>query len=157
MDDITLKGETTWNILKKNSKILIAAMKWPLPVAEKLAKDGCAVTLCTNAAMAGETLQLYTRNHYVGRLHKLGVAIRTHARLFGADGDTVYFQDTLSDEAILLEEIDTLILSLGHLAEDSLETELAALEVPTVAVGDCVVPRTAEEAVYEGLEAGWRI
>ena len=128
-----------------------------LGLAEKLVSEGCSVTLCTNAAMAGESLQLYTRNHYVGRLHKLGVAIKTHARLFGADGDTVYFQDTLCEEPIIMEGVDGLVLSMGNQAVNELEQELLETDIEFHSIGDCVVPRTAEEAVFEGLQIGWKI
>ncbi|MDA9008800.1 FAD-dependent oxidoreductase [Alphaproteobacteria bacterium] len=132
-----------------------------LGLAEQLASNGSSVTLCINAALAGETLQLYTRNHYVGRLHKLGVKIQTHARLFGADGDTVYFQDTLSEDPIIYDGIDTLVLSLGHQANNCLERQLDNMgndiDIEMHTIGDAVVPRTAEEAVFEGLELGWKI
>lgn len=154
---------TAWEVLEDRANVgtnvLIADWRadWiGLGLAERLARAGCAVTLCVNAAMAGETLQIYTRNHYVGRLHRLGVAIRTHARLFGVDEDSVYLQDTLTEEPIVEEGIDTLVLSLGHLAEDDLENKLTEAGIAHVAIGDCVAPRTAEEAVYEGLLAGWK-
>lgn len=155
---------TAWDVLEDRANVgtsvVIADWRadWTgLGLAERLARAGCAVTLCVNAALAGETLQLYTRNHYVGRLHKLGVTIRTHARLFGADGETAYFQDTLTGDPILMEGVDTLVLALGHVAEGGLEEELAGLGIETRMIGDCVVPRTAEEAVFEGLQAGWEI
>jgi len=155
---------TAWDVLEDKAKVgaSVVIADWrsdwiALGLAERLAGDGCSVTLCVNAAMVGETLQLYTRNHHVARLHKLGVTIRTHARLFGADGETVYFQDTLSEEPIVLEGIESLVLSLGHKADETLEAELTGLGVELRTIGDCVVPRTAEEAVYEGLVAGWDI
>jgi hypothetical protein len=36
----------------------------------------------------------------------------------------VYFQDTLSDDPVILDDVDTLVLSLGHRAADELEQEL---------------------------------
>jgi hypothetical protein len=107
--------------------------------------------------MAGETIENYTRNHYLGRLHNLNVKIHTHARLFGTDYPIVYFQDTLTDEPIVIDEIDTLVLSLGHSADQTLERELAGSNIELHSIGDCVAPRTAEEAVYEGLQIGWSI
>ncbi|MDA9009075.1 FAD-dependent oxidoreductase [Alphaproteobacteria bacterium] len=155
---------TAWDLLESRANVgpSVVIADWRadwigLGLAEQLASDGCSVTLCVNAALAGETLQLYTRNHYVGRLHKLGVKIRTHARLFGADGDTVYFQDTLSDEPIIMDNVDSLVLSMGHQADDTLENELSDLDLEVHIIGDAVVPRTAEEAVFEGLELGWKI
>lgn len=155
---------TAWDVLEERvnvgSRVVIADWRadWiGLGLAERLARAGCSLTLCVNAAMAGETLQIYTRNHYVGRLRRLGVTIRTHARLFGTDEDSVYLQDTLTEESVIEEGVDTLVLSLGHLAENELENKLIEAGVDCVAIGDCVAPRTAEEAVYEGLVAGWKI
>jgi len=155
---------TAWDVLEDRVNVGASAViaDWRadwigIGLAEQLAASGSSVTLCVNGTMAGETLQMYTRNHYVGRLHKLGVSIQTHARLFGIDDDTVFFQDTLSEEPILMEGVDTLVLALGHQAEDLLETQLELAGTELMTIGDCVVPRTAEEAVYEGLQAGWNI
>ena len=123
-------------------------------LAERLARDGCRVTLAVNAAMAGESLQIYTRNHYVARLYRLGVEIVPHARLYGSDAGTVYLQNTLTDEAMVIEGIDTLVLSLGQQAYNPLESGLLAAGIETRVIGDCLLPRTAEEAVYEGMMAG---
>ncbi len=153
-----------WDLLRSRANVgaSVAIADWRadwigLGLAEKLAKAGCRVRLCVNGAMAGETLQLYVRNHYVGRLHKLGVEIRTHLRLFGADSDTAYFQDTLTDEPVMLEGVDTLVLALGQVARDDLSAALHGSGREVIAIGDCKAPRSAEEAVYEGLVAGSRI
>ena len=128
-----------------------------LGLAEMLAEAGHRVRLVVNGAMAGELLQLYVRNHHVGRLRRLGVDIITHARLFGADDDVAYFQDTLTGEAIILEEMDSLVLSLGPVPHDDLGLGLEAAGRPFVRIGDCLAPRSAEEAVLEGLEAAWSL
>ncbi len=155
---------TAWQVLNEEVRVGAAVViadwraDWVgVGLAERLALSGSAVTLCTNAAMAGEFLQIYTRNHYVGRLHRLGVAIRTHARFFGVDGNTVFFQDTLTREPIVIDEIDTVVLSLGHSAVSVLGNELDNESFSVVSVGDCVTPRTAEEAIYEGFVAGNQI
>ncbi len=155
---------TAWQVLneevKVGSSVVIADWRadWiGVGLAERLAVLGSAVTLCTNAAMAGETLQLYTRNHYVGRLHKLGVTIRTHARFYGVDGDTAFFQDTLTQDPIVLENMNTVVLSLGHSAVSKLATTLHDSPFYIVSVGDCITPRTAEEAIFEGFMAGKNI
>lgn len=155
---------TAWEVLRGEARIgdSVAIADWRadwigLGLAERLASAGAKITLCTNAALAGETLQLYTRNHYVARLHKLGVRIRTHLRLFGTDNDTAYFQDTLTQEAVVQEGIDTLVLALGHQAVDEFSNAFAESSIELLAVGDCVAPRTAEEAIYEGFTVGLRI
>lgn len=155
---------TAWDVLsdKTNVGASVVIADWRadwigLGLAERLATAGSGVTLCTNAAMAGETLQLYTRNHYVGRLHKLGVTIRTHARFFGIDDDAAYFQDTLTRDPIVIEDVDTVVLALGHAANNHLWADLEELGIDIHRIGDCVSPRTAEEAVYEGFMAGRKV
>ncbi|MEM7293648.1 MAG: oxidoreductase, partial [Pseudomonadota bacterium] len=142
------------------SRVVIADWKgdWiGVGIAEKLAREGHDVRLYCNAALVGEALQTYTRNHYVGRLYKCGVEMHTHARLYGCDEDTVFFQNTLSNEAIVVEGVNSLVASLGYHSESALEEELRDAQIPTTAIGDCVVPRSAEEAIYEGLTVAMEI
>ncbi len=125
-----------------------------LGLAEKLARDGCRVRLLANGNMAGESIQKYIRDQWLGELHKLGVEVTTLARLHGADADTAYFQHTTSGEPIVCEGMETLVLSLGHAAVDGLLRGLGDFSGRVIGVGDCLAPRTAEEAVLEGLKAG---
>ncbi|MFL5258333.1 MAG: FAD-dependent oxidoreductase, partial [Hyphomicrobiales bacterium] len=110
-----------WQVLEGRvnvgSSVVIADWRadWiGIGLAEKLAREGCKVRLCVNGLMAGETVPWYVRDEAVGRLHKLGVEITPYARFFGADCNTVYMQHATSGEPIILEEIDTLVLSQGH-------------------------------------------
>ena len=125
-----------------------------LGLAEKLARDGCRVRLCSNGYMPGQTIQQYVRDHWLGVMHKLGVEIIPMVRLFGADADSVYLQHTTSGEPVICDEVDTLVTSMGHQSEDALFLELEDWEGEVHRIGDCLAPRTAEEAVLEGLKAG---
>lgn len=53
-------------------------------------------------------------------------------------------QTRQTDKGGIIESIETLVLSQGH-------------QVQVIGVGDCIAPRTAEVAVFEGLKAGWLI
>jgi len=124
-------------------------------VAEKLAREGCHVRLCVDGEQAGQNLQKYLRWHWSGELYRLGVEIIPYARLFGADSDTVYFQHSLSGEPIICEESDTLVIAQGHQPATSLEQELRAAQpdLELHLAGDCLSPRSAEEAIFEGMMA----
>ena len=80
-----------------------------------------------------------------------------YSRLFGADGNTVYLQHTANQEPIVFEDIDTLVLSQGHEPEDGLVDQLSGYPGQVLMAGDCLAARTAEEAVLEGLKAGWAV
>jgi hypothetical protein len=71
----------------------------------------------------------------------------------GVDEDTVYLQHVLTDEPVLVEDLAGLVLICGSEPAGELLTEVAAQGLPHVAIGDCLSPRTVEEAVLEGLVA----
>ena len=153
-----------WDVLtgKANigAKVLIADWRsdWVgLGLAEKLARDGCRVTLAVTGTLPGESIQQYVRDQWNATLHGLGVTIRNYARLYGADATTAYLQHTVSGEAIVLDDVDTVVLAQGHRPETTLEYELEGWTGDVHLAGDCLAPRTAEEAVLEGLQAGWAV
>ena len=121
-------------------------------VPEKLALDGCRVRLAVNGTQAGEEVVQYIRDHAAGRLFSLGVEVLPYARLYGLDADSVYFEHTMAREPMVCNDVDTLVLALGHLPNEELAEELAATGIETHSIGDCLSPRTAEEAVFEGLK-----
>ncbi|MGY2271460.1 MULTISPECIES: oxidoreductase [Pseudomonas] len=125
-------------------------------VAERLVRAGHQVQLAVNGTHCGENLPLYVRDQMAGELHRLGIPIIPYARLYGCDDTTVYLQHTASGEPMLLENIDTLVLCQGHQPVDTLGAELQGL-VPFDRIGDCLAPRTAEEAIYEGLKVAWNL
>lgn len=126
-------------------------------LAQMLAEAGCHVRLAVNGLHAGELMPWYVRDMTAGRLHALGVETIPYARLYGADGDTVYLQHTASEQPMLIEGVDTLVLSQGHAPVAGLLEELEGYDGQMIGIGDCLAPRTAEEAVLEGLKAGWGI
>jgi hypothetical protein len=128
-----------------------------LGVAEQLAREGRKVTLCVNGYAAGENLQQFTRIAMLRAATEAKVRIIPHTRLFGADDDTVYLVNTLTGEPIILDGIDGLVLALGHTQNDTLLTALDATGIPHTGVGDCLAPRTVEEAVLDGLRAATAI
>ena len=123
-------------------------------LAEKLAREGRHVRLAITGTNVGQNLQQYLRDHWAGKLHKLGVEVIPYARLFGVDADTAYMAHLVTNEPIIANEVETVVLALGQRPDTSLEEELAPLGVPLHLAGDCLAPRSAEEAVYEGMMAG---
>ena len=100
---------------------------------------------------AGQNFQIYMRDDWIGRLDHLGVKVIPYARLFRADGNTAYFYHTAGGRPILCEGMDTLVLAQGHQPVTSLENSLLGSNHRIHLVGDCLSPRSAEEAIYEGF------
>lgn len=125
-----------------------------LGLAEQLARNGCSVRLAVNGYMPGQSIQQYTRDRWIGELHKLGVEMIPFARLVGADENTAYFEHTTSGEPIMVDDIDTLVTATGSQTDLMLERELRGWSGEIWIAGDAVAPRTCEEAVLEGLKVG---
>jgi NADPH-dependent 2,4-dienoyl-CoA reductase/sulfur reductase-like enzyme len=150
---------TAWQALKGEAniggRVVIAEWKgdWiGMGLAEKLAREGRKVTLATEMPMAGQALPFYVRDEMVARLHRAGVEIVPYARLYGTDAETVYFHHASSSEPIVMEGIETLILSQGHESARMLYDDLKVTDVAIHIIGDALAPRTAEEAVLDGLK-----
>lgn len=122
-------------------------------VAEMLAKAGARVTLAVNGLHVGESLQSYIRDSTAARLHDLGIQVKTYARAFGVDDDTVYFYHTGGGGPMVINDVDHLVLACGSVPAVSHEDEDRWQDLPVTLIGDCLAPRTAEEAVFDGLKA----
>ena len=149
---------TAWDVLtgKANVGTNVVIADWRCDwigygIAEKLALDGCRVTLAVNGTQPGEEVMQYIRDHAAGRLFSLGVEVLPYARLYGLDADSVYFEHTMAREPMVCTEVDTLVLALDHSPNEDLVIELGSTDIEMHQIGDCLSPRTAEEAVFEGL------
>lgn len=123
-------------------------------IADLLASKGHRVRMCINGYMPGQTIVQYARDIAVGRLHKLGVEWTPYVRLIGRDAKRVHFQHTMSGEPVICDDVDSLVLCLGHERVADLSKTLRNMALEVHMVGDCRTPRTAEEAVLEGMKAG---
>ena len=120
-------------------------------LAEHLARTGHRVALGVDGYMPGQRIQQYVRDSMLAALHRAGVDILTTVRVIGADEDTVYFQDTLTDEPVLVEDTSALVLAQGHVPVTQLVEDLRGWDGEVHLIGDALAPRTVEEAVLEGL------
>lgn len=100
----------SWSVIRDDRKIgqnvVIAdwSCDWSaLGIAQKLVQEGHYVRLVSGASVAGESIQGIVRDHWIGEMHRLGVEMIPYARLYGANGDNVYFQHTTSGEPIICE------------------------------------------------------
>jgi len=153
-----------WQVIRNEvnvgSSVVIADWRcdWiGMGLAEKLARSGCQVRLAVDGYMPGQRIHQYVRDHWLGELQKLNVEVIPLARLYGVDGETVYLQHATSGEPIVLEGVNTLVASLGHERVHDLEDELEGYVGEVHLIGDCLTPRTAEEAVFEGLKVAAEI
>ncbi len=127
-------------------------------VAELLAERGCAVELITPAMVIGQDLGLtLDLPLWHARAHTLGIARRT---------DVVPTAVTVSDTGLELRlhhhptdtiqrlECDWIVCAVQQRPADKLWQSLAEADFEVRRIGDCVVPRRADSAIFEGAEVG---
>ena len=126
-----------------------------LAVAELLTTRGRSVRLVTSAIAFGEAVHQYQRNMYLGRLDEAGVELVHHLRLVSYGDGQAGFRNVFSEREVTLEGIDTLVVSAGRSAQGgALFEQLQAAGADVQRVGDALGPRSFEEAIREGTEAG---
>jgi 2,4-dienoyl-CoA reductase-like NADH-dependent reductase (Old Yellow Enzyme family)/thioredoxin reductase len=125
-----------------------------LDTAEMLAARGAEVRLVTSAVAFGEGIHQYQRNLYLERLDNAGVELRHHLRPVSVAPGSVTFENVFSGSTVTTEGVDTLVVTAGRTAGDALYLELEGSGVPVERAGDCLGPRSFEEAIREGTLAG---
>src|SRR6266540_1108976 len=95
-------------------------------IAEKLACEGSHVTLAVNGVCPAVGIQNYVRDAAIARLHRLGVEMRPFMRLYGAENRAAYFIHTAAQEAVVFEEVDTVVICAPNRPRDDLALEARA-------------------------------
>lgn len=130
-----------------------------MATAEMLSEQGKKVDLVTSDLFIG--IELAPRGElYLGRqrLLQLGVTFRTDLDILeinaGEGGLKVKARDIYTNETILFDEYDTVVLDVGNRADDDLYHQLKGRVKEVYRTGDCVAPRGIDMAIIEGRRVG---
>ncbi len=119
-----------------------------------LAEQGHTVTLLTPDAMVAKELMRSAADFPLRRtLKQLGVAFVTDSAVKAWHGDGATIVNLLDGEEQRIA-FDALVLATPNVAETTLFDALAGEGLEVHAVGDCVAPRWAVHAIYEGRKLG---
>ncbi len=124
-----------------------------LDAAEILAAAGKDVTLAVAPVAVGEHVHQYRRNLYLQRLYRAGVRILHHHELDSTGEGAVQLRNVFARELVETVEADAVVLALGRVPV----TVPAPPGIPVESAGDCLSPRSLEEAVLEGTLAARRV
>jgi 2,4-dienoyl-CoA reductase-like NADH-dependent reductase (Old Yellow Enzyme family)/thioredoxin reductase len=127
-----------------------------LAAADLLSGAGNEVTLALGSAALGETIHQYQRNLYGARLYHAGVRLEHHLELVGAESGRVRFRNIFAQDVEALLPANLLILALGRVPDRRLADRLVGGELDVHEAGDCLGPRSMEEAILEGTLAARR-
>lgn len=122
---------------------------------ELLVEQGKRVDMVTSDLFIGIELapvgDLYLTRQ---RLLQKGVTFTTDVRVEEIQGTVVKARDIYTNQPIVYEGYDTIVLDMGNEVEDLLYRQIKGRVKELLRVGDCVAPRGIEMAVFEGRKAG---
>jgi pyruvate/2-oxoglutarate dehydrogenase complex dihydrolipoamide dehydrogenase (E3) component len=124
-----------------------------LDAAEVLAAAGNEVTLAVASVAVGEHVHQYRRNLYLQRLYRAGVHVLQHQALAGAADGEVELSNVFAPELRTFVAADLLVLAQGRVPEDELAPALREAGLRVEEAGDCLSPRSFEEAILEATLA----
>ena len=128
-----------------------------LAAADLLNRGGNEVIVAIGSVALGESLHQYQRNVYAARLYRAGVRLEHHLELAGADDSHVRFRNLFAPDLETRIAADLLVLALGRVPEHGLTERLEAGGLEVHEAGDCLSPRSIEEAILEGTLAAQAI
>jgi hypothetical protein len=128
---------------------------WPsVATAEHLAELGKKVTLITAGAGYGSRITIYSMLAVRHRFREKQIRVIALRAVRAVEGSTLVLEDVSTGGPDRLEGMDSVVAAAGSVADDQLSRELRGRIADLRMVGDCVAPRTALEAIYEGHAAG---
>jgi len=125
-----------------------------LGLVEHLAETGAHVTLLSPAAGALWRTTIYSTTTTFARWRERGIRIRTLCRPLGLTGNQLQVEDTSCGSRSVIDGVDQLIAVVPPQSDSALEAGLAEAGISFTMVGDCVAPRNALEAVFDGHRSG---
>jgi hypothetical protein len=87
---------------------------------------------------------------YLQRLYRAGVRVLQHHALAGASAGEVELSNVFAPELYMRIPADLLVLAQGRVPDDTLAPQLVEAGLRVEEAGDCLSPRSLEEAILEG-------
>lgn len=142
------------------ANVVIADWKGDMPgvgAALYLGEPRRKVELFTTCYHVGYTLQQYVRDTILTQLYLKQVALTAHYKLHEITPSSVTFENIYTGQLLTRDGIDSVVLATGYKQNVDLYNKLKGFVPNLHRIGDCVSPRTAEEAILEGFELGAKI
>jgi mycofactocin system FadH/OYE family oxidoreductase 2 len=129
-----------------------------ISTAELLAAEGWKVTLTTPLPAVG--MDVAYKGDVTAALRRLyghGVELVPQAMPISFDGDRLILRHVLAGSQFELDGVSTVVWTGLYQSQNRLYQQLKASGYHAIAIGDCLAPRTASSAIYEGLQAAMEL
>jgi 2,4-dienoyl-CoA reductase-like NADH-dependent reductase (Old Yellow Enzyme family)/NADPH-dependent 2,4-dienoyl-CoA reductase/sulfur reductase-like enzyme len=117
-------------------------------VALHLSEKGRQVTIVEILPKIGAQLESMTKKLLIRKLMDNGVKVKTGFKLSRVEDNGVFVTDA-KEEGVFIEA-DSVVVAVGSRPDDRLYRQIKDLGYEIHQIGDCLEPRSAKSAIYEG-------
>lgn len=146
--DVVLNGD----VQEKKTTVIIGGGSTGCEVAYHLSEMGSPVTIVELMPKIGGDLEAVTKKLLVRKLKENNVRILTGHRLLRVGKNSLVVAGPDGIENII--EAQRVIVATGIRQDDAIHQQIKSLGYETHVIGDCLEPRTAKTAIYEGAKLG---
>lgn len=137
------------------SSVVIGGGATGCELALHLSENGCPVTIIEKLTRIGPRIESVTRKMILGKLAEQGVVLMTGFEVSGIRENGVVALNRDSGEHFI--EAGQVVVVTGMRPDNALHEGVRSLGIPTYLIGDCLEPRSAKAAIYEGAMIGRKI
>jgi 2,4-dienoyl-CoA reductase-like NADH-dependent reductase (Old Yellow Enzyme family)/thioredoxin reductase len=121
-------------------------------VALHLSENGCPVTVVEQLPKIGGQLESITKKVVISKMKENGIQVMAGHRLSRVEDHGVLVTDQEGNE--VFKEAESVVVSIGNKPDNSLYDKIKSLGIEIYQIGDCLEPRSAKAAIYEGAVIG---
>ena len=138
--------------IQKKKTVVIGGGPTGCEVALHLAHNGCSVTIVEMLSKIGNQLESITRKVLLKELKAHNVISMTEYKLSSVEDNGVVVIKKDGTERFI--EAERVIITIGNRPDNRLYEQITFLGYKTHQIGDCLEPRSAKSAIYEGAVLG---
>lgn len=138
--------------VQKKRTVVIGGGPTGCEVALHLSQNGCPVAIVEMLPKIGKPLESITRKVLLKELTSNHVESMTQCKLSRVEDNGVFVRGEDGSERFI--EAERVIITIGNRPDNELYDQITALGYEVHQIGDCVEPRSAKAAIYEGAVLG---
>jgi 2,4-dienoyl-CoA reductase-like NADH-dependent reductase (Old Yellow Enzyme family)/thioredoxin reductase len=139
-------------VQENRTTVIIGGGSTGCEVAYHLSEMGSQVTIVEQLPKIGGDLEAVTKKLLVRKLKENKVRILTEHRLLRVEKNSLVVAGPDGIENII--EAQRVVIAIGTRQDDTIHQQIRSLGYETHVIGDCLEPRTAKIAIYEGAKLG---
>ena len=117
-------------------------------IALHLSESGRRVTIVEMLSKLGSQLESVTRKMLLRKLEENRVTFKTDCKLIRVEENGVVIAEKDGKQSVL--DADQVVFSIGNRPDDTLFNQIKTMGYEIHRIGDCLEPRSAKAAIYEG-------